>query len=188
MRHRMLPSVLFALGVGSVQADPNAFYFGAGVTRNNLGNLGVYINPEDPRAFDINDATSWKALAGFRPISPVAIEADYIGAVARTVNRGDGFATRERVSAIAGYGVGFLPLGKLPADIFAKAGFNSWRMNSSGLLPPGVVSESGTGFAWGIGLQAHVGRIGARVEYEKVEISRTDGLQVFSLVAILSLF
>jgi hypothetical protein len=57
-------------------------------------------------------------------------------------------------------------------------------------LPPGSffhLSNNGTDFAWGVGAQVHLCNIGARLEYERFNIANTNGAQVFSLDAVLSL-
>ncbi len=68
-----------------------------------------------------------------------------------------------------------------------------WQLHqdthSSG-LPPGSfchLSDNGTDFARGVGAQVRVGNIGARLEYEHFSIANTNGAQVFSPDAVISL-
>jgi Outer membrane protein beta-barrel domain len=192
MRHLLFSSVLLALAVGRAEAGPSTFYFGAGATWNTLKGLGFSINPEDPEPFDINNALSWKLLAGFRPIEYFAVEADYFGPVEHNVNRsGSGLIvyTHERVRNVAGYAVGWLPLGKSPFEAFAKVGVSDTSVKTSGQLDDMDVNKSSVQVAWGAGLQVHASRLGARVEYEEVDpnIARTSGLKVVSLSITLSL-
>src|SRR5690348_10904075 len=63
--------VLVALGASAAaaHADNGLLYLGAGISRDSLRNITAN--------HDL-DSTSWKAMAGFRPISLFAVEADYI--------------------------------------------------------------------------------------------------------------
>ena len=50
------------------------------------------------------------------------------------------------------------------------------------------LSDNGTQFAWGLGAQAHVGNVGARLEYENFNIRNTNGANIVSLGVFLNLF
>ncbi len=54
-------------------------------------------------------------------------------------------------------------------------------------LPLFSFSQSGTGFAWGLGTQVHVGNFGGRLEYETFSIPNTSGAHLVSLSAYLNL-
>jgi hypothetical protein len=54
-------------------------------------------------------------------------------------------------------------------------------------LNGGPLSTNGTDFAWGIGAQAHINMFGARLEYERFNISNTNGAKVASLSVFLNL-
>jgi hypothetical protein len=141
------------------------------------------------------DSTSWKVLAGFRPISPFAVEVDYMNLGSQTNTFFNGAeVSHSDAKAFAGYAVGFLPIPLPFLDVYGKAGLARWKLDgsSSGFAPPPgnffAVSNQGTEFAWGVGTQAHIGNIGGRLEYEDFNIPNTNGAKVFSLAFILSLF
>ncbi len=189
MRGILLMTVL-ALAAGAARADDSGLlYVGAGVSKDKVAGIthtGV------PLA-EIYE-TSWKVLAGFRPIKLFAVEADYLDLGNRTNTFISGASTHSDAKAYAGYAVGFLPLPLPFVDVFGKAGVSRWKLNGSasgaGTLPPSsffAVSDQGTEFAWGAGAQAHIGNIGGRLEYERFRIPNTDDARVFSLSVILSL-
>ena len=186
MRRILLITVL-ALAAGAARADDGLLYVGAGVSKDKVAGIthtGV------PLA-EIYE-TSWKVLAGFRPIKLFAVEADYLDLGNRTNTFISGASTQSDAKAYAGYAVGFLPLPVPFLDVFGKAGVSRWKLNgsSAGTLPPGsffAFSDQGTEFAWGAGAQAHIGNIGGRLEYERFRIPNTDDARVFSLSVVLSL-
>jgi hypothetical protein len=51
----------------------------------------------------------------------------------------------------------------------------------------GGFASNGTGFAWGIGVQAHISIVGARLEYEDLKIPNSSGAKVASLSVFLNL-
>jgi hypothetical protein len=62
------------------------------------------------------------------------------------------------------FGVGFLPVG--PVDPYAKAGDARWELSGNLQGPNGsllALSRRGVNFAWGAGVQAHLGPLGARL-------------------------
>jgi opacity protein-like surface antigen len=182
MRRLLLPVIALALGVGVARADDQLLYVGAGLTRNDIKDIAS-------TASDFN-TTSWKVLAGFRPISMFAVEADYLDLGSQTT----GFANSSahlQYKAFTGYAVGFVPLPVPNVDVFGKIGLARWSSSGSNVSLPGnffSLSDSGTEFAWGIGAQAHVGTLGVRLEYESFNIPNTNGANVFSLDAMLSFF
>jgi opacity protein-like surface antigen len=187
MRSLGLFFALLTLGVGVARAESGMVYLGAGVTRDRLSNFILSVNPENTRGYPDISATSWKAVVGLRPLDAFAVEIDYFGQAGNTSYFGPQgvFTARPEAKAFAGYAVGFLPLG-LPADLYAKVGLNSWKLTAAGNIAGGE-SDTGTGFAWGIGVQAHSGRVGARVEYEQLKMGMTNGLQVVSFVVTVNL-
>ena len=91
--------------------------------------------------------------------------------------------------AFAGYAVGFLPLPDF--DVYGKAGAARYELNhsvtyyNSGGVPTGSYAHSdhSTVFTWGVGVQAHFGVIGGRLEYEGFNTSTS----VYSLSVFLNL-
>ena len=181
---RLLLILALALGASAARADNGFFYVGAGISKDRLSDI---VNAGTNFA-DI-DSTSWKAFLGFRPVSVVAVEADYLDLGSQTssfVNT----STHSDAKAFAGYAVGFLPIPLPFLDIFGKAGLARWKLNGSALsplAPPTSFSNSGTEFAWGLGTQVHVGNIGGRLEYENFRIPGTNGASVVSLAVFLNL-
>lgn len=195
MRRLMLLTVL-TLGAGVAHADNGFFYLGAGVSHNDVSNITDLGNQADI------SGSSWKAFVGIRPINMFAVEADYMDlgsgnssfpapgvtcAIGQTCN---GTAHSDG-NAYAGYVVGFLPIPLPIVDIFGKAGAARWKLNgsvNSTVFAPSGFAHSGTDFAWGIGVQAHISMFGARLEYENFNIANTSGAKIASLSVFLSLF
>ena len=189
MRGILLMTVL-ALAAGAARADDSGLlYVGAGVSKDKVAGITHTGVP-----FADIDKTSWKVLAGFRPIKLFAVEADYLDLGNRTNTFINGATTQSDAKAYAGYAVGFLPIPVPFLDVFGKAGVSRWKLNGSAggavTLPPSsffAFSDQGTEFAWGAGAQAHIGNIGGRLEYERFRIPNTDDARVFSLSVVLSL-
>jgi len=181
MRRVLLGAVL-ALGAAVAQADNGLLYVGAGISRDNLKDIAA--------TGSSLDSTSWKVLAGFRPISLFAVEADYIDLGSQT-SQFLGINTHLQYKAFAGYAVGFAPIPVPYLDVFGKVGVARWTSSGGSALPTGSffsLSANGTQFAWGVGAQLHVGNIGGRLEYENFNIRNTDGANVISLSVFLNLF
>lgn len=195
--HRLaLVALATCLGAGVAYAEdnplqtPGLIYFGGGLSKDQvhgIANAGVPFG-------DLNK-TSWKLLAGVRPVRVFAIEADYTDLGNRTSTFINGVSDHADAKAFEGYGVGFLPLPVPWLDIFGKAGVARWRLNATqstaGEFPSSsffALSDRGTQFAWGLGVQAQVPHLGARLEWERFEIPNTaNGAKVFSLDLLLSL-
>jgi hypothetical protein len=181
MRNLLLMTVL-ALAGDVAYAGNGLVYFGAGISRSELsditpsGGLGI-------------DNTSWKILGGFRPISPFAVELDYLD-LGSASGSFVSVSAHSDAKAFAGYAVGFLPIPVPWLDVFGKAGLARWSLSGSTSVPSSSLfnfSNQGTQFAWGLGAQAHAGNIGGRLEYERFDVPNTNGARVFSLSVILSL-
>ena len=178
----LLPALALAASVA--QADNPTFYLGAGISRNQLSgisNAGTdYSNISE---------SSWKAFVGFRPVSFVAGELDYMDMGSGTSTFGNGTTSTSKAKAFAGYAVGFLPIPVPYLDLFAKAGLSRWQLEgsqASGNLFS--FSSNGTAFAWGGGAQVHFGNFGARLEYENFNITNTSGAGIVSLSLMLNFF
>lgn len=202
MRRLVLLTVLM-LGAAAARAEDGFFYLGAGVSHNSAPN-GAALAAYDVFAIPADiKGTSWKAFAGVRPIKQFAVEADYMdlgsghsaGEVGgmfcfdlSSVGQSCDFDAHSHGTAYAGYLVGFLPIPLPNWDIYAKAGAAHWKLN--GYIVQGAsssFSESGTDFAWGIGVQVHITKFGARLEYEAFNIPNTSGAKVASLSVFLNL-
>jgi len=182
MRRILLVTAL-ALSASVAQADNGSLYFGAGVTSNKVKDI------ELPGSnFPDIDSTSWKVFAGFRPISMFAVEADYFDlGSSETVEgpctdccmaacRG---TMRSDAQAFAAYALGFLPIPVPFLDVYGKAGLARSKLNTNN--SGSTTSNRGTEFAWGLGVQAHIGIAGARLEYEDFKTPNSNGAKVASL-------
>jgi opacity protein-like surface antigen len=176
---KLLSLLVLALGAGVVQADDGTFYLGAGISRNQLSGISN-------AGIDYSDIsrTSWKAFVGFRPISVVAGELDYLDLGSQTSTFVTG-TTSSDAKAFAGFAVGFLPIPLPYLDIYGKAGLARWQLNGSSQNLFSF-SSNGTAFAWGAGTQVHFGNFGARLEYENFNITNTSGAGIVSLSLMLN--
>jgi opacity protein-like surface antigen len=176
MRKLLFASTL-ALFAGAAQADDLlGLYAGAGITRAKV---------QDIFHTDFNlSNTSWKVYAGFRPLGfPFGIDVDYmdLGSAAAGTFQGVGHADAK---AFAAYAVGYLPIPAPNIDVYGKAGLARWQFDGNLAQQQGLfsVSDNGTDFAWGVGLQVHfLERFAARVEYEHFNIRDADNVQLYSL-------
>ena len=186
---RLLLAGLLLLTSALAHADDSLFYVGAGISRNKLSEI-----TNSNLTFADIDHTSWKALAGVRPLSFLAVEADYmdLGSSSGSLFQpaGEQCSTHSDAKAFAAYAVGFLPVPVPFLDLYAKAGLSRWKLEGD-TTTPGVAglfsfSRNGTAFAWGAGAQVHLGAIGARLEYENFNITNTNGAQIISLDLMLN--
>jgi hypothetical protein len=186
MRELVLLTVL-ALGATMAQDEDSLFYLGAGVVRNSVSDITGQGGASAPGLKN----TSWKAYAGVRPLRRLAAELDYIdlGSASVTNNSvlGPGYENIKG-HTLAGYAVGFLPIPLAAVDIFGKAGVASSRLDGMFYSPGlgGSYGNNGTGFAWGASVQAHIGIVGARLEYEDLRIPNSSGAKVASLSVFLN--
>lgn len=190
----LLCLVLVGLGSGTARADDDTatlYYFGAGITDASVKHFVLNTNPgaQSPAGNvgpDIS-ATTWKVFAGLRPLSWrwFALEADYFGTAASTVNPPlcSNCSAKSEASAIAGYLVGLLPASRY-VDLYLKVGPEAYRLEVVNVF--GSNTDTGTRVAAGVGVQVHRGRIGARLEYERLPAGLTNGMEFVSLAVILS--
>ncbi len=163
---------------GAAAAADTGLYVGAGYVRAQVNNVFGTTG----YGFKIDD-NAWKAILGYRPIPPFAVEANYVDLGHQSAGLLGGSAPFGHADARAFdiSGVGLLPLGAV--DLFAKAGGARWTL-SGDLQGPGntlfALNRSGTSFVWGAGIQTHWGPIGARLEYEHFQMPYTDGARLFT--------
>lgn len=174
----LLPALTLALIGTAAQAADNGIYLGAGVSQVKLDDVGKDFDTGNLNDFKLDD-TSWKLIGGFRPIDNFAAELNYfdLGDESRTFGSQ---AFRVDGKAYGAFGVGFIPIG--PVDLFGKAGLVRWESNASASGPLGFrFDDKGTEFGWGVGAQARLGSLGARLEYEQFDVDHTDGVEALSL-------
>ena len=168
------------------QAADNGIYLGAGITQSEYG----LDNPLDAEPFDDKD-NGYKLIVGIRPLDNFGVEANYIDHGDATVPSGIvciqfitvpcPATTKLEAKTLSAFAVGYLdfPL----VDLFAKAGLTAWKFegNAPTALTDFSFDESDVGFAWGLGVQARFGSIGARLEYENFSIIEDEELGTISL-------
>ena len=188
----LLCLVLVGLRFATAQADDDSearYYLGAGIADVSVKNFGLSPGAQSPSGSGGPDisATSWKVLAGLQPISWrwFELEADYFGTASTTENPPlcSNCTRKSEASAVAGYLVGMLPMGRF-ADAFLKIGPEGYRLTV--LSTYGTVTDRGTRVAAGAGVQVHRGRIGLRLEYERLPAGLTNGMEFISLAVTLS--
>jgi hypothetical protein len=155
-------------------AADNGLYLGAAFTDSQIDNL-----EED---FELSD-NSFKIIAGLRPLDWLGAEVNYIdlGSEQRTPIAGVGIDVEAK--AYTAYAVGYLQLDPAPIDLYAKAGLARWEVEGSvsSILGRFSADDDGTEFAYGVGVQARLGSLAIRAEYEEFDIDDTDGLELVSV-------
>jgi hypothetical protein len=169
-----------------VQAADNGIYLGLGAAQTDYG----LATPGTPGAFD-DETTGYKLIAGWRPLDSFGVEGTYVDHGDATLPSGIACAqfitvpcpdrTRVGAKTASVFAVGYLALPFV--DLFLKAGLNSWSVDgrSTPVFPDFRISESGSDFAWGAGVQARLGSLGARLEYERFDIVKDQQLDTVSL-------
>lgn len=198
MRHSILYAGVLACALGAAAGAARAqdYWSSRWGTQNpaTAADTGLYVGGGYVRAqvnnvfgttgygFKIDD-NAWKAIVGFRPIPPFAVEADYADLGHQSAGLLGGYNPYGHATAreFSIFGVGLIPLG--PVDIFGKAGGARWTLSGDTQGPNSTVfalNRNGTSFAWGAGIQAHWGPLGGRLEYEHFQMPYTDGARLFS--------
>ena len=162
MSRRTVLTILFVLAASSPALA--GFYAGA-----SYGNTTLEID-EPGFSFDADDP-SYKVFAGFRFLKFVGVEASYVD----LGSPNDGSVTIE-TTGWSGFGVGVLPLG--PFGLFAKVG-----MIAADTEITGVLDESNTDPAYGIGAEFGFSKISIRAEYELFDIEDTEDVYMISVGA-----
>lgn len=158
-------------------AADTGLYIGAGYVRAQINNVFGTTG----YGFKIDD-NAWKAIVGFRPVPPFAVEANYVNLGHQSHGLlGGSPSGHADARAFDIFGVGLLPLG--PVDIYGKAGGARWTLSGNVQGPNSSLfrlDRSGTSFVWGAGIQAHWGPLGARLEYEHFQMPYTDGARLYT--------
>ncbi len=178
----LLASLGFA---GLSQAADNGIYLGVGAVQSEFD----LDNPLDAEPFDDKD-NGYKLIAGWRPLDSFGVEANYIDHGKATVPSGVACiqlvgvpcpdTTNLEAKTVSVFAVGYLDFPLI--DLFAKAGATSWKFDgSTPSFPDFDFDESDVDFAWGVGVQARFGSLGARLEYERFSIIEDEELGTISL-------
>ncbi len=172
----LLPALILAFAGTAAQAADHGFYLGAGVSKAKVDDIfgsGSNLNI---------DNTAWKIIAGFRPISLFAVEANYMDLGSETRSLGPLNAHAD-AKAFSAHALLYLPIPVPFLGVYGKAGLARWELNgnSSGNLLR--LDDRGTEFAWGGGAQLSFGSFAARLEYDHFDIKNTDGAKLYTLGA-----
>jgi opacity protein-like surface antigen len=178
---------LFALlcFAGMSQAADNGIYLGVGAVQSEYD----LDNPLDAEPFDDKD-NGYKLIAGWRPLDSFGVEANYIDHGNATVPSGVACiqlvgvpcpdTTSLEAKTLSAFAVGYMDFPLI--DLFAKVGATSWQFDgSTPSFPDFDIDESDVDLAWGVGVQARFGSLGARLEYERFTIIEDEELGTISL-------
>jgi len=165
------PTLLLGLSLQAAAAD-NGIYFGASLGQANVEveNITVGSTIGDFKG----DDTSWKLIAGIRPLDWFGVEASYVN-FGEPEDRIGGQKVKADGDGISAFAVGFLAVG--PIDLFAKGGLISW---DSKLARSGF-DEDGTDFAYGVGAQFRLLGLSVRAEYEIFDAEDVEDLNMLSI-------
>jgi hypothetical protein len=157
------------LPAGSARADDSTTGLYVG------GSLGRSDERFEPSAYNLSaDNTGYQAAAGWRPLSVLAGELDYVslGRASAGINYADT------------YGIGLSVLGFVPIpwfDLFGRLGVTNWRTDVTSPFPFASFRITGTDLTYGAGAGMHWGSLGVRLEYERFEISQTSRMDMAAL-------
>lgn len=160
-----LGTLALCVAAPQAQAADNGFYLGAGVTRTDFK-----ISVDGVSGSETLDDSSFKVIAGFRPLDWLAFEANYMDLGEASFDDGSNVdidTTALTASALVLAEIGIV-------DLYARAGVVKWDSDYS--IPGGSVSDDGWEPTYGVGVGVHFGSVGARLEYEMFE---TEGLDDF---------
>ena len=173
LRPLSLAALLLAVAPLSQAAD-NGIYLGAGYAQSDYG----VSNPTDIDEFDDEDG-GFKLIAGFRPFDNFAVELNYTDHGDATISASDcggvcppGAAALVGAETISGFAVGLLDFPVI--DLYAKVGGASAQVDGRVPAVDFDFDESDFEFAWGAGVWAHFGSLGARLEYESIKVLEED--------------
>jgi hypothetical protein len=155
-----------ALTSVTARADDIGVYLG--------GSLGAAQQNYDPDVFDAHgSATGYKFALGIRPIPVVAAEVSYIdfGRAFNGINYAD-------TNAVGIFALGFLPIPVV--DVYGKIGLADWRTDAQSPFQGGF-HRTGADLAYGAGVGTHWGAFGARLEYERYEVSHSNDMGMASV-------
>lgn len=142
---------------------------------------GVYVGASigqaqqnyDAAVFDAHGSqTGYKFAVGIRPINLLAAELSYID-----FGRAFGGIDYADTNAVGAFALAFLPIPLV--DVYGKVGLAEWRTNAQS---PGLgFHHSGADVAYGAGAGFSWGRVGARLEYERYQVSHANDMGMASV-------
>jgi hypothetical protein len=137
------------------------------------GALGDAQQNYGPAVFDAHGSqTGYKFALGFRPIDLFAAEVSYVD-----FGRAFGGINYADTNAIGVFALAFLPIPVV--DVYGKVGLADWRTNAQS--PFISFNRNGADLAYGAGVGTSWGRLGARVEYERYDVSHSNDMSLASV-------
>jgi hypothetical protein len=178
MRHKIFITACAVFILFTMDVFSEGFYVGAGIG-NTFFSSEVQDAIDQSREISEN-STAWKIFGGYHLTSFLNVEGGYrsFGNISSEISS-DLFEIKTTGWDIEAQG----QLKIIIVDLFAEAGIMFWSSDVTFLGQS--LDESGNDFIWGIGVGAHLGPIGARLEWESVEIGGPDNLSMVSLSATL---
>jgi hypothetical protein len=144
-------------------------------------NTGLYVGASlgqsserfDPASYSVRaDNTGFQAAAGWRPLGVLAGEVDYV-----SFGRARGGINYADTDGVGLFALGFLPIPLV--DIYGRLGVTNLRTDVNS--PFRSFHRSGSDLAYGVGAGMHWGSLGARLEYERYDVS---GASTMSLASV----
>ncbi|MBS0614793.1 MAG: outer membrane beta-barrel protein [Proteobacteria bacterium] len=174
--------VLSVAGIGAAHAADHGFYVGAGLGQSQLSPDQSRFNLSEIN-YDDKDQ-GYKLIAGFRPLDVLSAEVNYVD-LGRTHGYGADGPVRSDAQLFDAAVLGYLPLPFV--DVFGKAGVARSRANYREAGIRNLKLDS-TDFTWGVGMQAHFGSLGARLEYERFNLPSINRASLVSLAVTWTFF
>jgi len=160
----LLAGALLGLS-GAAGAAEDGFYL--------AGALGAAQQNFDASTFDVHGSpTGYKFALGFRPIDLLAAEVSYID-----FGRAYSGINYANTNAVGAFGLAFLPLPLV--DLYGKVGVADWRVDAQS--PFVGFHRTGANVAYGAGAGVSWGRVGARLEYERYQVSHSNDMGMASI-------
>jgi OmpA-OmpF porin, OOP family len=174
MKNTFLKQTILIIVFITTGAFAQGIYVGAGI-----GNT-FYSNEFEDAVNQVQEisenSTAWKIFAGVQLQKFIGIEAGYrsFGTISSDISN----ATYESktdgwdIEAVGSYQIAII-------DLFGKAGVMFSSTDES--AGSESTSDSNTNFLWGLGVGAHFGPIGARLEWESIAVDGPTNLSMVSL-------
>jgi Outer membrane protein beta-barrel domain len=149
----------------AASAADTGFYLG--------GSLGAAQENFDASTFNARGTnTGYKFALGFRPLDVLAAEVDYTN-----FGRSYGGINYANTDAEGLFALAFLPIPVV--DVYGKVGIAEWRTVAQS--PFLAFHRTGADAAYGIGAGTSWGSLGARVEYERYDVSHANDMALASI-------
>jgi hypothetical protein len=137
------------------------------------GSLGESQQRFDATTFNVRASDlAYKFALGYRPFKVLAGEVSYVG-----FGRAYGGINFADTDAIGAFAVAFLPIPVV--DVYGKVGMANWRTDAQS--PFHSFHRTGTDVAYGAGAGTSWGSLGARVEYERYDVSHANDMALASV-------